>query len=93
MKLKLRMNIFYIITGPRYLILTSCGKLAVNLRVHFLVSKVASYFFNGVSYDGNTQNKTLERQKEQFWALLLSKKVNNEQEQKPHGLTHTKGTQ
>lgn len=64
--LKLRLRIsrynFFLYWGTRFLILTSCWKLAVNLRVHFFVSNVASYFFNCLSHDGNNQNKTLEKE-------------------------------
>lgn len=43
---------------------TSGWKLAVNLRVDFFVSNVASYFLYRFSYDGDDQHKTLRREKE-----------------------------
>lgn len=42
---------------------TSRRELAVNLRVDFFVSKVAPYFFNCLSHDGDNQNEALEGDK------------------------------
>lgn len=58
----------------RLLVLTSCWQLAVNLRVHFFVSNVASYFFNCLSHDGNSQDKTLESEMSKLKKYFSPKK-------------------
>lgn len=57
---------YFLWQGTRYIILTSGRKFAVNLRVDFFVSNVASDFFHCFSYDGDNQDKALRTSKQWF---------------------------